>query len=143
MDRLLIVVGLVAVVAIVAVVVQRRRPRAPLRTGYDVPDHLDRRDFERPDAPWLVAVFSSATCATCAATWEKARHLESADVAVQEIEATDRRDLHERYRIEAVPLIVVVDASGSRQASFLGPPRTDELWASVAELRQPGEGDAS
>jgi len=137
-DRLLIVVGLVAVVAVVALVVQRRRPTAPLRTGYDVPDQLDRGDFERPEAPWLVAVFASATCASCAATWEKARHLESAEVAVQEIDATSRRDPHERYAIEAVPLIVVVDASGARQASFLGPPRTDELWASVASLRDPG-----
>ncbi|MDH3706155.1 MAG: thioredoxin domain-containing protein [Acidimicrobiia bacterium] len=135
MDRLLIVVGLVAVAALVAVWAQRRRPSAPVRTGYDTPDHLDRGDFDRPEAPWLVAVFSSATCAKCAATWEKARHLESADVAVQEIEATVHRELHARYNIEAVPLIVVVDAEGTRRASFLGPPRTDELWASMAELR--------
>ena len=71
---MVVVLAVVAVVA--AYVVQRRQaPAAPTPTGYNVPDHVDRADFARPEAPWLVAVFTSATCSTCAGTWEKARLL--------------------------------------------------------------------
>lgn len=136
MERLLIVAAVVAIAVVVAVLAQRRRTDPPARTTYSVPDHLDRADFTRPEAPWLVAVFSSATCATCADTWEKARPLESAEVAVQEVEAAAHRDLHERYRIEAVPMVVVVDHTGARKASFLGPPKTADLWAAVADARE-------
>ena len=45
-----------------------------------------------PDAPWLVAVFTSATCASCQGVWERAQPLESASVAVQQVEhQADRR----------------------------------------------------
>ena len=135
MERLLIVVAIVIVVGAVAILAQRRRPEAPVRTGYVVPDHLDRRDFDRPDTPWLVAVFSSTTCVTCADTWEKARHLESDEVVVQEVEATADRELHDRYQIDAVPMIVIVDDAGARRASFLGPARAADLWAAMADLR--------
>ncbi|MGI9603924.1 MAG: hypothetical protein ACR2QE_18725 [Acidimicrobiales bacterium] len=132
---MLIVVAVLVVAVIVALIARRRRPDAPARTGYSIPDQLDRSDFDRPDAPWLIAVFSSATCATCAETWDKARHLESDNVAVQEIEVSAHPDLHDRYAIDAVPLVVVVDHAGVRQASFLGPPKTADLWAAVADLR--------
>ena len=42
--------------------VVRRRRRA---TPYPIPRQLDRADFPRPDAPWLVAYFSSTTCDSC------------------------------------------------------------------------------
>ena len=41
-----------------------RRTAAPASNTHRVPSVLDRRDFARPDAPWLVAVFTSSTCAT-------------------------------------------------------------------------------
>ena len=115
---------------------QRSRPSAPVRTGYAVPQQLYRADFDRPDAPWLVVVFSSATCATCAEVWDKAQHLASDAVAVQEVEYVARRDLHDRYGIEAVPTTLVVDAEGVVAASFLGPVTATDLWAAVAEARQ-------
>jgi hypothetical protein len=83
-----------------------------------------------------VAVFSSATCLSCQDAWEKARLLDSDEVAVQEIEASERKDLHERYRIDAVPMIVVVDDEGVTRASFIGVPTAADLWAALAELRQ-------
>ncbi len=139
MERLLIV-ALVALVAVgLAAVIQRRQPPAtPVETGYHVPPQLHRPDFERPDAAWLVVVFTSATCSTCRGMWEKARQLESGAVAVQEVEVTARRDLHDRYRIDGVPTTVVADADGVVRASFLGPATATDLWAAVAELREPG-----
>ena len=66
MDRVLIAAAIVAVAVVVALIVRRRRPDAPTQPAGRVPTQLDRHDFERPDAPWLVAVFTSATCHTCA-----------------------------------------------------------------------------
>jgi hypothetical protein len=138
-ERALVALVLAMVVVAIAAVVQRRsRPDAPVRTSYPVPQQLDRADFDRAGAPWLVAVFTSATCSSCAGVWDRARHLECADVAVQELEVTARRELHDRYRIEAVPTTVVADAAGAVRQSWVGPVTATDLWAAVAEVRFPG-----
>ena len=132
-------VAVVVVAAIVlAVVVERRRPDPPTQGDWPVPRQLDRADFDRPDAPWLVAVFSSATCDSCATVVKKSSVLASADVVVQDVEVGAQGDLHRRYGIEAVPTIVVADGEGVVRASFVGPPSATDLWAAVAEVRQPG-----
>ena len=139
MARLLIAVVLVAVAVAVALVLDRRRPDPPPASGaWAVPGQLDRHDFPRPDAPWLVAVFTSATCDTCANTIDKARVLESREVAVFEAEVGAQAELHRRYAIDAVPLTVVADRDGVVQASFVGPVTATDLWAAVAEAREPG-----
>ena len=138
MDRLLLLVLVAATAGTLAHLVQRRRPDAPVRTGWSVPQQLDRRDFDRPDAPWLVAVFTSATCDTCGSVVEVARPLESQAVAFQEVEAGDRRDLHDRYAVDAVPMVLLVDGVGVVRDHHLGPVTATHLWGSLAELRQPG-----
>ena len=139
MERILVAVGLAVVALVVAAVVRRRqRPDAPVRTGYAVPDQVDRADFVRPDAPWLVAVFTSATCGTCQGVWERAQPLASDAVALQELEYGADRGLHDRYGIEAVPTTLVIDARGVVASSFIGPVTATDLWAAVAEAREPG-----
>tara|TARA_B100000678_G_scaffold203685_1_gene171448 strand:+ start:1371 stop:1817 length:447 start_codon:yes stop_codon:yes gene_type:complete len=137
-DRLLLLVLVAATAGTLAHLVQRRRPDAPVRTGWSVPQQLDRRDFDRPDAPWLVAVFTSATCDTCGSVVEVARPLESQAVAFQEVEAGERRDLHDRYAVDAVPMVLLVDGVGVVRDHHLGPVSATHLWGSLAELRQPG-----
>jgi hypothetical protein len=138
-ERLIAVGVLVVVAVVVASVLRRRGEDAPTQgASWAVPTQLDRADFTRPDAPWLVAVFSSATCLSCEATWAKAVHLSSDVVAVQEVEAAADRDLHHRYGVEAVPMVLVADRTGAVRASFLGEPTATDLWATLAELRQPG-----
>jgi hypothetical protein len=100
-----------------------------------VPAQLERFDFVRPDAPWLVALFSSSTCEVCAAVWERAQIVESDEVAVQNLDAGADKQVHERYRIDAVPLLVIVDADGAVRRHFLGPVNAAELWGALAELR--------
>ena len=138
MDRLLLLVLVAATAGTLARLVQRRRPDAPVRTGWSVPQQLDRRDFDRPDAPWLVAVFTSATCDTCGSVVEVARPLESQAVAFQEVEAGERRDLHDRYAVDAVPMVLLVDGVGVVRDHHLGPVSATHLWGSLTELRQPG-----
>lgn len=140
MERLLVAVVLAGLAVVVALLLQRRRADAPTQptTGFEAPAQLDREDFVRPDAPWLVAVFTSRTCTTCADVWSKAELLGSGTVAVQEVEVTEASDLHARYAIEAVPIVAIADDRGVVRASFLGPVSSTHLWAAVAELRDPG-----
>ena len=139
MERFLLAAAVIVVAAVVAVLLERRRPDAPMQgaasSSWPAPTQLDRADFTRPDAPWLVAVFTSGTCQSCAQALARAGVLASEAVAVEEAEYTARDDLHKRYGIEAVPTIVVADAEGVVQASFVGPPSAADLWAAVAGAR--------
>jgi len=103
-----------------------------------LPTQVDRADFEEPDKPWLVAVFSSATCHTCADVVGKARALSSRDVVVHDVEYSAARELHKRYDIDAVPAVLIADGLGVVRASFMGPVTATDLWAAVAECRDPG-----
>jgi hypothetical protein len=136
----LVVAAVVGVAAVVVawVIRKRTRPDPPTQVPYAVPPQLDRRDFVRPDAPWLVVTFSSTTCSSCEDAWQKAQLLESPAVAVQDVEVSARKDLHDRYAIEAVPMILVADDDGDVRASFIGAPTAADLWAALAELRDPG-----
>lgn len=135
MERFLLAAAVVVVAVVVAVILERRRPEAPTQGSWTVPAQLDRADFTRPDAEWLVAVFTSATCDSCAKAVERAQVLASEAVAVQEAEVKDRPDLHSRYHIDAVPIIVVADREGVVRTSFTGPPSATDLWAAVAGVR--------
>lgn len=140
MDRLLPVIALAAAAVAFAAIVQRRRPDPPTAAmrEYSAPTQLDRQDFLHPERPWLVAVFSSASCTTCAAVRTAAAPLDSGEVAVHDVEVGERKDLHERYRVEAVPTTVIADADGVVVRSFMGPVSATHLWAAVAEAREPG-----
>lgn len=138
MDRLVLALALAAVAVVVALLLRRRAPEPPTQGGYQVPTQLDRRDFDRPDAPWLVVVFTSETCQSCEKAIQKAAVLASDDVVVQDVSWQRRKDLHERYRIEAAPTIVVADEDGVVKAAFAGTPSATDLWAAVAEVREPG-----
>ena len=137
-ERLVIALVLMAAAAAIAYAVQRRRPAPPTQGMHSVPGQLDRADFARPDAPWLVAVFTSETCASCAGAVEKAVVLESDEVAVVTASWQQRPDLHRRYAIDAAPTIVVADAAGIVRAAFTGAPTATDRWAAVAEARDPG-----
>ena len=65
MERLVVAAVLLVGALLLALVLRRRRPDEPVRTSWAVPDWVDRADFDSPTAPWLVAVFTSATCRSC------------------------------------------------------------------------------
>ena len=136
--RLAIAAGLVVAVAVVAWRLRRRPTEAPPRGLYPVPRQLDRSDFPRPDAPWLVALFSSQECLSCRGLGPKVAALESAAVATCEIEAGDRGALHRRYELAAIPTTVVADCDGVVRRAFVGAFTATDLWAAVAETRAPG-----
>jgi thioredoxin-like negative regulator of GroEL len=107
----------------------------PVRDAHPVPRQLHRADFPQPDAPWLVVLFSSLTCESCASMREKVFALASPEVAVCDLEYSAERSLHDRYEISGVPMVVVADADGVVVESFVGPVSSTDLWAAVARVR--------
>ena len=138
--KVALVVALVLAAVVVAELLRRRKPDAPAQgsSPYHVPTQLDRGDFEGSEADWLVVVFTSATCGSCAETLARAGIMSSASVAVAEVEVTEHPELHRRYGIDAVPIVVMVDRRGVVGKSFVGPTSATHLWGAMAELRSPG-----
>jgi hypothetical protein len=138
-SRPLLALALMAAAVGVAWVLRRRgRTDAPTQVTWKVPVQIDRTDFAGADRPWLVALFSSATCDTCQSMAGKVQVLESTEVAIDNVEHGAQAALHKRYSIDAVPLTVVADHEGVVRASFVGPVSATDLWAAVAEVRNPG-----
>jgi hypothetical protein len=138
-DRLLVAVAIAAVAALIAFAVRRRRSAAPpAQVSRDGPSQLDRADFGHPEAGWLVAVFTSATCDACAEVAGAARGLAADDVAVVEVGYQTDRRTHERYRIAAVPMVVIADRDGVVRAGRLGPVGSAELAADLTAARSMG-----
>jgi hypothetical protein len=136
--RLLLAAVVIVVTVLVARRLERRRSDPPARDLYPIPAQLDRGDFPRPDAPWIVVLFSSRACESCAPMAEKVAALESDTVATCEIEAAEARQLHRRYRIEGVPMVVVADAEGVVRAGFVGTVSASDLAGALADARRGG-----
>lgn len=136
--RLAIAAAIALVAALIAWRVRRGRPDAPPRDAYPVPRQLDRDDFPRRDTEWLVAYFSSETCAGCQGLGGKVKVLESPEVATIDCSFEHQRDLHERYDISAIPMILIADHEGVVHRAFVGATTATDLWAAVAEVRAPG-----
>jgi Thioredoxin len=130
-------VALLIVAVLVAWWLERRRGSraAPIRDTYPVPRQLHRADFPQPESPWLVALFSSRTCDSCGLMREKVLALASSEVAVCDVEFNESRELHERYRISGVPMVLLADAEGVVRQSFVGSVSATDLWAAVAGIR--------
>ena len=136
--RIVIALLILLVVGGVALLMRRRPPAPPPRDVYPVPKQLDRADFPRPDAAWLVALFSSTTCDSCHGLADKLTPLESSDVAVCDVDLEHQRPLHQRYELAAIPTTVIADREGVVRRAFVGAFTATDLWAAVAELRDPG-----
>jgi hypothetical protein len=137
-ERVVVGAALVVIATVVAVVLSRRRPQPPTQAKVRIPAQLDREDFPEPDKPWLLVVWTSATCDSCASATAKARLLASPLVSYVEVPWQERRDLHERYGVEDVPLLVLADHEGVVEISFVGTPNFTDLVGAVAEAREPG-----
>ncbi len=136
----LVVVGALGAVLFAAVIARRGAADAPVRDAYPVPRQLDRSDFPRPEAPWLVALFTSASCDACSSMWAKVAPLASGAVAVCEFEFPEARAAHERYAISGVPMLLIADHAGVVHRAFVGPQSATDIWAAVAGARDPEAG---
>lgn len=106
---------------------------------FGVPGHVDRNDFDGPNVPWLVVLFSAASCASCEDVAAKVRVLESPAVAVAEVDSERDRERFSRYEIDSVPTVVVADADGVVVRHHVGPISATDLWAMLHEARSADE----
>ncbi len=136
MSRLIIAAAVIVVAGLIAWWAQRNKVDPPTRPEHwTIPAQLDRADFDSPEVPWLVVVFSSATCGVCQLVVAKSKALASRQVAVQEVEYGTDQSLHDRYGVDAVPTTIIVDQLGVVRRSFVGPVSATDLWAAAAEAR--------
>jgi len=136
--QLLVGLAVAAIAVLAAIILKRRTPDGPPRDAFPVPRQLDRNDFDNPSAPWLVAYFSSATCAACKDLGPKVMAMASEKVAVSEIDYEHQRNIHDRYGIAGLPMVLIADADGVVGRAFVGSTTATELWAALAECRDPG-----
>ena len=138
MVSVLVAIGVFLVVGGSAVVARRRRGSdVPTQRSWNVPRQLDPADFPIRGDGWSVVVFTSSSCHVCADVATKAAVLSSPEVTVTEVEFSARRDLHEKYDIDAVPTLLVADRDGVVRHHSLGPVTATDLWAAVARVRDP------
>ncbi|MFM8563537.1 MAG: hypothetical protein ACKOCE_06570 [Acidimicrobiia bacterium] len=135
-------VVVVAVSSIALVLRSRRSVDAPTQREWMVPSQIDPADLGEshggiPDE-WSIVVFTSGSCHVCTDVVAKAEALRSRHVGVLEVEYSARGDLHAKYRIDAVPTLVLCDRLGVVRHSILGPVSATDLWAAVARVRDPG-----
>ena len=138
MVSVLVAIGVFLVVGGTAVVARRRHSNdVPTQRSWNVPRQLDPADFPTRGDGWSVVVFTSSSCHVCADVATKAAVLSSPEVTVTEVEFSARRDLHEKYDIDAVPTLLVADRDGVVRHHSLGPVTATDLWAAVARVRDP------
>ena len=139
MAQVVVAVIVVAVALVVGLVLRSgRQVSAPTQPVAVVPVQLDRADFPDATTPWVVVVFSSATCHSCADVVRKAQVLSSKAVTVVDVEFSSNAALHRKYDIQAVPIVAIADHQGVVHRGFAGPVTATDLWAAVADAREPG-----
>lgn len=130
---LAIVIAVLAAAALIAARVNNRPPDVPTAPQYATPQQLDRSEYAHPEVPWLFVLFSSATCLACRDARDALRAVDELSptnrrtVEVLDLAAETSRDIHSRYRIDAVPTLVLADADGVVRWSYLGAPPIDEI----------------
>lgn len=135
--RIVLVIAIVVTAAGLAWLMERRRASRtkPVATTAAVPPQIDRTDFVRPEAEWLVVLFSSEACESCAAMAQRIAALASDAVAVVDVEYSRSRSIHEKYGIDAVPVLGVYDRAGVARATFVGTTDTATLIDTIHNLR--------
>ena len=131
MSRVIVLVLLSSAASLTAVLLRKLNKRNFLTSGWSIPGHLSREDFRFTNEPWLVVIFSSESCETCKPLVAESMKLSSLGIAIQEIAVETNKDLHEKYGIDAVPMLLLVDKFGVVRSSHLGPTNSEEVRNSI------------
>ena len=131
MSRVIVLVLLSSAASLTAVLLRKLNKRNFLTSGWSIPGHLSREDFGFTNEPWLVVIFSSESCETCKPLVAESMKLSSLGIAIQEIAVETNKDLHEKYSIGAVPMLLLVDKFGVVRSSHLGPTNSEEVRNSI------------
>jgi hypothetical protein len=137
-ERALLAAVLTAMVVGLATLLRRGQARGvgatPGDHGWELPRAVRTSDLQaarvrgpKTGARWWLVAFTSAACESCARATRQVESLAGAgdegaggDVAVAVIDDDNHRDLHERYGIDAVPVVAVCDHTGEVARWLLG-----------------------
>ncbi len=144
MTTLVIVLLVAAAAGGVAFVVNGRAPDAPSTPQFAAPQQLDRADFDQPELPWLLALFSSDTCLSCHDARAVLADVTFASVAVQDLPVESTKAVHDRYGVDAVPIVALADDDGVVRWSWLGAPPPEAVRDALVDagIITPDDGTA-
>ncbi len=128
-----------AVAVLVAFLFTRRRHRWRGALGTeDVPATLDLSDFGGASESWRLVVFTDDDCRACESVVRSLRPLAASDVALTEVEASSRPEMHRIYDVRSVPLTLVVNPVGGVDAWFRGPLSAEDVRLARSILGKDG-----
>jgi len=127
MGRLAVLAVLLAVVAGIAVIYRRRRVADALDRGDDLPA-LPAELAASGTPTWVV--FTTPYCASCS-TVEGLLHEGFPSHRVVMVDATERPDLADRYRVRRAPTVIGAAADGRIRHRLVGPEAVHTLVAAA------------
>ncbi len=122
MNTTTLALSLGAAACLTAYLVGRLRHRRQVTlTAGEVPVNVDKSDFGAPNGGWLIVVFTAKSCRSCASVVRSLEPLAAAGIRCREVEKSSERELHDRHRVDAVPLTLAVSPRGEVELWFRGP----------------------
>ena len=97
---------------IVAYIANNRRTDSPSVPKSSLPIQVDRNDFNMPDMKWLLVFFSSESCSSCIQVREILSEIPLNSIHIQEVSFPQEKNLHTRYAINSVPIVLIANLEG-------------------------------
>lgn len=132
--NLILVLLLGAFAIIVAYIANNRRTDSPSVPTRSLPIQVDRNDFDMPDMKWLLVFFSSESCSSCIQVREILSGIPLNSIHIQEVSFPQGKNLHTRYAINSVPIVLIVNLEGVVIWSYTGVPPNDLIENLISTL---------
>ena len=132
--NLILVLLLGAFAIIVAYIANNRRTDSPSVPKISLPIQVDRNDFDMPDMQWLLVFFSSESCSSCIQVREILSGIPMNSIHIQEVSFPQGKNLHNRYAINSVPIVLIANLEGVVIWSYAGVPPNDLIENLISTL---------
>ena len=118
----------------VAYIANNRRTDIPSVPKSSLPIQVDRNDFEMPVMKWLLVFFSSESCSSCIQVREILSDIPLNSIHIQEVSFPQEKNLHNRYAINSVPIVLIANLEGVVIWSYAGVPPNDLIENLISTL---------
>ncbi|MBF82545.1 MAG: hypothetical protein CL522_03995 [Actinobacteria bacterium] len=132
--NLILVLLLGAFAIVVAYIANNRRTDSPSVPKSSLPIQVDRNDFDKPDKEWLLVFFSSESCSSCIQVREVLKDITLNSIHIQEVNFPQEKNLHTRYAIDSVPIVLIANSEGVIIWSYAGVPPNDLVENLISTL---------
>jgi len=135
MATFFLVTGAVIIAMAVSAVARKTAGFGQDQRDHHIPGSVAGSDFGLDDDGWMLVVFTSSKCETCATVVEAVSRIDMPNLATAVIEIERMPELHTSYAIDAVPTTIVADPDGVVRKSFLGPVDLPMIELAVSTAR--------